>query len=184
MLPGPDGLEVCRQVRRHQSLPVLLLTALGAEDDRIEGFRAGADDYLVKPFSPRELVARVEAILRRVGGATDSRPIAEAANIGNDTHSILLDWAYKSAKFEGKPVQLTHSEFKIMAALARRPGVVFSRDQLLDILYPHGERVVHKAVDVHIHNIRRKLGENGANLLQTVRGFGYRLARSDGNDAT
>jgi DNA-binding response OmpR family regulator len=178
MLPGTDGLDVCRTIRQHQALPVLLLTALGAEDDRLEGFQAGADDYMVKPFSPRELVARVDAILRRTGRigpeSADRGGMAEAAGAG---YPIQLDWAGKSATYEGEPLNLTQSEFKIMAALMRRLGVVFSREELLDILYPHGESVVQKAVDVHIHNIRKKLGDDGARLLQTVRSFGYRLAR-------
>ncbi len=185
MLPGLDGLEVCRSIRQDQSLPVLLLTALGAEDDRIEGFQAGADDYMVKPFSPRELVARVDAILRRTGaaarGGAELGGMAERA-VGAD-HPIQLDWACKSATYRGEPLDLTQSEFKIMAALMRRPGVVFSREELLDILYPHGESVVQKAVDVHIHNIRKKLGGEGALLLQTVRSFGYRLARADDETA-
>ncbi len=180
MLPGTDGLDVCRKIRQHRSLPVLLLTALGAEDDRIEGFQAGADDYMVKPFSPRELVARVEAILRRTGsGREDAGRDGEAA-VSTD-HPIQLDWACKSATYQSAPLDLTHSEFKIMAALMRRPGVVFSREELLDILYPRGESVVQKAVDVHIHNIRKKLGGDGARLLQTVRSFGYRLAQPHNN---
>ncbi len=185
MLPGADGLEICRKIRQNRSLPVLLLTALGAEDDRIEGFQAGADDYMVKPFSPRELVARVGAILRRTGGAAQQDPASEGAGeeTASATHPIQLDWDCKSATYQGAALDLTHSEFKIMTALMRRPGVVFSRNELLDVLYPHGESVVQKAVDVHIHNIRKKLGENGARLLQTVRSFGYRLAKHH-DDAT
>jgi DNA-binding response OmpR family regulator len=184
MLPGTDGLDVCRKIRQHQQLPVLLLTALGAEDDRIEGFQAGADDYMVKPFSPRELVARVTAILRRTGGGREAPGIDVAAEPAfSASHPIQLDWACKSAAYAGAPLDLTHSEFRIMAALMRRPGVVFSREELLDILYPHGESVVQKAVDVHIHNIRRKLGEEGARYLQTVRSFGYRIARLRGDNA-
>jgi two-component system OmpR family response regulator len=179
MLPGTDGLDVCRKIRQHEQLPVLLLTALGAEDDRIEGFQAGADDYMVKPFSPRELVARVGAILRRTGGAARQGPEGDETGEGaiSGDHPIQLDWAFKSATYQGEPLDLTQSEFKIMAALMRRPGVVFSRGELLDILYPHGESVVQKAVDVHIHNIRKKLGKDGARYLQTVRSFGYRVAR-------
>ena len=179
MLPGTDGLDVCRKIRQHEQLPVLLLTALGGEDDRIEGFQAGADDYMVKPFSPRELVARVDAILRRTGGGREAADKGETTEgtIGAD-HPIQLDWACKSATYNGEPLDLTHSEYQIMAALMRRPGVVFSREELLDILYPHGESVVQKAVDVHIHNIRKKLGDDGARLLQTVRSFGYRLAQA------
>ena len=185
MLPGTDGLDICRKIRQHKQLPVLLLTALGAEDDRIEGFQAGADDYMVKPFSPRELVARVEAILRRTGGS--AREISGAGDSAEPAvspdHIVQLDWACKSATYRGEPLNLTQSEFKIMAALMRRPGVVFSREELLDILYPHGETVVQKAVDVHIHNIRKKLGDDAAGLLQTVRSFGYRIARPH-DDAT
>ncbi len=177
MLPGTDGLEICRKIRQHRSLPVLLLTALGAEDDRIEGFHAGADDYMVKPFSPRELVARVGAILRRTGGAAQQEPASAGEETATPAHPIQLDWDCKSATYQGVALDLTHSEFKIMTAMMRRPGVVFSRNELLDVLYPHGESVVQKAVDVHIHNIRKKLGENGAALLQTVRSFGYRLAK-------
>jgi DNA-binding response OmpR family regulator len=179
MLPGTDGLDICRRIRQHEALPVLLLTALGAEDDRLEGFQAGADDYMVKPFSPRELVARVDAILRRTGGAARQRPGGDEASEGTigASHPIQLDWACKSATYKDEPLNLTQSEFKIMAALMRRPGVVFSREELLDILYPRGESVVLKAVDVHIHNIRKKLGDEGAGLLQTVRSFGYRVAR-------
>ena len=182
MLPGTDGLNVCRKIRQTQMLPVLLLTALGAEDDRIEGFQAGADDYMVKPFSPRELVARVDAILRRTGRTAQQLADNEIAAGGAD-HPVRLDWAGKSATYKGEPLHLTQSEFKIMAALMRRPGVVFSREELLDILYPRGESVIAKAVDVHIHNIRKKLGDDGARLLLTVRSFGYRLARPDENDA-
>jgi DNA-binding response OmpR family regulator len=177
MLPGTDGLDICRKIRQTQMLPVLLLTALGAEDDRIEGFQAGADDYMVKPFSPRELVARVDAILRRTGGAMQQLADNEIA-AGDANHPVRLDWASKSATYKDEPLHLTQSEFKIMAALMRRPGVVFSREELLDILYPRGESVVLKAVDVHIHNIRKKLGDDGAGLLQTVRSFGYRVVRS------
>ncbi len=184
MLPGTDGLDVCRKIRQHEQLPVLLLTALGEEDNRIEGFQAGADDYMVKPFSPRELVARVGAILRRTGATVQQGPHKDETGEGaiSASHPIQLDWAFKSATYRGEPLHLTQSEFKIMAALMRRPGVVFSREELLDILYPHGESVVLKAVDVHIHNIRKKLGDDGAGLLQTVRSFGYRIARPHDDD--
>lgn len=185
MLPGASGLDVCREIRRRRTPPVLLLTALGAEDDRIEGFEAGADDYMVKPFSPRELVARVEAILRRTSGAKhrdlEPHPAPNDANIAD--HPIQLDWACKAATFKGQTLDFTQSEFKIMAALMRRPGVVFSREELLDILYPHGESIVPKAVDVHIHNIRKKLGDGCGQLVQTVRSFGYRIAKSVDDDS-
>jgi len=180
MLPEMNGLDICQRVREHQQMPVLLLTALGEEHDRIRGFEVGADDYLVKPFSPRELVARVKAILRRaVPVEADNTLPRLNPDPGRTTaaYPIEMDWACKSARFEGSELELTQYEFKILAALVRRPGVVFSRDELLDQLYPSGASVVPKAVDVHIHNLRNKLGPRGAKLLQTVRSFGYKAAR-------
>ncbi|MHA1553292.1 MAG: response regulator transcription factor [Alphaproteobacteria bacterium] len=175
MLPGTSGLEVCREIRKAHTVPVLMLTALGDEDDRVRGFEFGADDYVVKPFSPRELVARVRAILRRGGGAAagEARPGEHAKN-----YPIQIDWDGKACTFKGEAINLTQSEFIIVAALLRRPGVVFSRDELIDLLYPAGGTVVPKAVDVHMHNIRAKLGAEGAALIQTVRSFGYRAAKA------
>ena len=180
MLPEVNGLDICQRLREHHQMPVLMLTALGEEHDRIRGFEVGADDYLVKPFSPRELVARVKAILRRTAPAeneTKLPPLKAGLDRTHATYPIEMDWACKSARFDGKELELTQYEFKILAALIRRPGVVFSRDELLDLLYPSGASVVPKAVDVHIHNLRAKLGPKGAKLLQTVRSFGYKAAR-------
>jgi two-component system, OmpR family, response regulator BaeR len=180
MLPDVNGLDICAQIRQRRNMPVLLLTALGEEHDRIRGFEVGADDYIVKPFSPRELVARVKAILRRAAppGHTEPAPIppgsVPAAAV---SYPVEMDWACKSARLDGRELDLTQSEFKILSALIRRPGVVFSRDELLDLLYPNGASVVPKAVDVHIHNLRAKLGPEGAGLVQTVRSFGYRAAK-------
>jgi DNA-binding response OmpR family regulator len=182
MLPEVNGLDICQRVREHHQMPVLLLTALGEEHDRIRGFEVGADDYLVKPFSPRELVARVKAILRRtVPGEPDTRlPLSNSQPVrAVSTYPIEMDAACKSARFEGTVLELTQYEFKILSALVRRPGVVFSRDELLDLLYPSGASVVPKAVDVHIHNLRAKLGPKGSRLLQTVRSFGYKAARQE-----
>jgi DNA-binding response OmpR family regulator len=179
MLPDVNGLDICAKVREHHDMPILLLTALGEERDRVRGFEVGADDYLVKPFSPRELVARVKAILRRTAPTeTDGKiPASEGLASNSTPYPIEMDWECKSARFEGNELELTQYEFKILSALTRRPGVVFSRDQLLDLLYPNGASVVPKAVDVHIHNLRTKLGPEGAKLLQTVRSFGYKAAR-------
>lgn len=182
MLPGVDGLEICRRIRERHRMPVLLLTALGEEPDRIEGFRAGADDYVVKPFSPRELVARVQAILRRSDAGWAGPPPAVAdAPAADMLHPIQIDMAGKCASCDGEKLDLTASEFKILSALSARKGVVYSRDELLDLLYPAGEAVVHKVVDFHIHNIRGKLGPEAAALLETVRGFGYRVRKLDGS---
>lgn len=175
MLPGVSGLEVCRQIRKEHSVPVLMLTALGEEDDRVRGFEIGADDYVVKPFSPRELVARVKAILRR-RQATDEVPADTSS--GGQSYPIQVDLAGKTCTFAGKAVDLTQSEFVIISALVRRPGVVFSREELIDLLYPRGGSVVPKAVDVHMHNIRAKLGADGARLIETARSFGYRAAKA------
>jgi DNA-binding response OmpR family regulator len=174
MLPGIGGLEVCREIRREHSVPILMLTALGEEDDRVRGFEIGADDYVVKPFSPRELVARVKAILRRGQGGDE--PQTDTSD-GGGSYPIQVDWQGKICKHEGEALDLTQSEFVILAALVRRPGVVFSRDELIDLLYPHGGSVVPKAVDVHMHNIRAKLGSKGARLIETARSFGYRAAK-------
>lgn len=172
MMPDVNGLDICQTISENYTMPVLLLTALGEERDRIRGFDMGADDYLVKPFSPRELVARVKAILRRTVKPTNKGNTADPA-----TYPIQMDLECKSARFEGNELDLTQYEYKILAALVRRPGIVLSRDELLDLLYPTGGSVVQKAVDVHIHNLRTKLGSNGAKFLQTVRGFGYRVAK-------
>jgi DNA-binding response OmpR family regulator len=174
MLPGVGGLEVCREIRKTGDVPVLMLTALGEEDDRVRGFELGADDYVVKPFSPRELVARVKAILRRNSVPADG----SLRSSGNRGYPITVDWEGKICSHAGADLELTQSEFVILAALVRRPGVVFSRDELINLLYPGGGTVVPKAVDVHVHNIRTKLGEEGAPLIETVRSFGYRAARS------
>lgn len=169
MLPGFDGLEVCRQVRTFSDAYVLMLTARGEELDRIVGLEVGADDYLVKPFSPRELVARVKALLRRSRSRT-SEPSALPAG-------LVLDVDRRAVHVDGTPVVLTSTEFDLLAALARDPGVVVSRSRLLDRVW--GPEFVgdDHLVDVHIANLRRKLGDDpGApRFIETVRRVGYRL---------
>ena len=172
MMPEADGLSVCREIRKAQDVPILFLTALGQEQDRLQGFDAGADDYVVKPFSPRELVSRVKAILRRAG-----KPPAGAPG-GGAAERLWIDAAAKQAFLDQKPLDLTPSEYRIVAALTSRPGVVLSREQLLDLLDPQGEGGTLKSVDIHIHNLRKKLGEPDAQILETVRGFGYRVRKS------
>ena len=162
MLPGIDGVEVCRRVRMFSDAYVLMLTARADEIDRIVGLSVGADDYLAKPFSPRELVARVKAMLRR------PRVVARTR-----TSELLIDSARRRVTARGADVPLTTTEFDILAALARDPGVVLSRDQLLDRVW--GPEYVGDGhlVDVHVANLRTKIG---ADLVETVRGVGYRLA--------
>lgn len=171
MLPGVDGWEVCRELRRFSDVPILMLTAREEEVDRVLGLSLGADDYVVKPFSPRELVERVKAILRR------ARPMPEKKAIF--THgALVLDTEKYQVTLDGRPVELTAAEFKLLQALMGSPGRVFSRQELLDRLYMHGETVVDRAVDVHIGHLRQKIGDDPGSprYILTVRGFGYRFA--------
>jgi DNA-binding response OmpR family regulator len=165
MLPGLDGIEVCRQIRMFSDAYVLMLTARSEEIDRIVGLSVGADDYLVKPFSPRELVARVKALLRRPRAAM---PWASSA-------SVVVDPARRVATVRGNAIVLTATEFDILAALARDPGVVISRDQLLDRVWGPEFIGDDHLVDVHVANLRRKIGDG---FIETVRGVGYRLTES------
>ena len=169
MLPGLDGIEVCRQVRTFSDAYVLMLTARGEEIDRIMGLTVGADDYLVKPFSPREVVARVKALLRR--SRTPAQP-APAPPPG-----LEIDVARHTVKVDGAPVDLTALEFNLLAALARDPGVVVGRQALLERVWGTSFVADDHLVDVHVANLRRKLGDDPASprFVETVRGVGYRL---------
>ncbi len=171
MLPGLDGYEVCRALKRDPrtaQIPIIMLTAKGEEADMVVGLELGADDYLPKPFSPRVLSARVKAVLRRsVAPAADE---TATLRIGNMT----LDPRRYEARVEGQIVNLTATEFRILHYLARRPGWVFTRDQILTSVQ-HGEYpVTDRSVDVHIVSLRRKLG-TCAEMIETVRGVGYRF---------
>jgi DNA-binding response OmpR family regulator len=162
MLPGLDGFEVLRQIRTFSDAYVLMLTARSDEVDRIVGLSVGADDYLVKPFSPRELVARVKALLRR------PRTAALAPTV-----DLVVDPARRTATVRGSPVSLTATEFDILALLARDPGVVVGRSDLLVGVWGPGFVGDDHLVDVHVANLRRKIGDG---LIETVRGVGYKLA--------
>lgn len=172
MLPVMDGWEVCRQLRKESGVPIIMLTARIDEADRIAGLRLGADDYVVKPFSPAELVERVKAILRRSGAAGEDGPalIQGGLVLSPDKYTLSLD---------GAPVALTLSEFRILEALMRAPGRVFTREQLLDVLYHDGGEVIDRAVDVHIVNLRRKIESGPVRFIETVRGVGYRFSAGD-----
>jgi DNA-binding response OmpR family regulator len=176
MLPGMDGWEICRELRKVSDVPILMLTAREEEIDRVLGLSLGADDYVVKPFSPRELVERVKAILRRVRPAPQPEP-AILSHAG-----LILDPVRHRVTMEGQSVELTAVEFKLLHALMRAPGRVLSREELLDRLYEHGETVVDRVVDVHIGKLRQKLGDdpNAPRYIRTVRGFGYQFADDDG----
>jgi two-component system, OmpR family, response regulator len=163
-LPGMDGFEVCRQIRSRSSVPILIVTARDEEPDRVAGLELGADDYITKPFSPRELVARVKAILRRAEPA----PTEPILTLGD----IVVDMQGREVSVGGEAVELTAKEFDLLACLLENPGIVLSRDTLLDrawgTTYPGGTRTV----DVHVGQLRRKLGRPA--LIRTVRGAGYK----------
>jgi len=191
MLPGLDGVEVCRRLRTFSDAYVLMLTARGEEIDRIMGLTVGADDYLVKPFSPREVVARIKALLRRprvplagTAGAGAEPPAASAlagsAPAGSAPAGLEIDPGRRLVRVDGAPVELTALEFNLLALLAREPGIVVPRQALLGSLW--GEEFIgdDHLVDVHIANLRRKLGDEPAapRFVETVRGVGYRLRES------
>jgi two-component system alkaline phosphatase synthesis response regulator PhoP len=169
LLPKLDGLAVCRQLRsdpRTKGIPVLMLTARGEEMDKIAGFEAGADDYLVKPFSPRELVARVKALLRRIETPPENVIRKEG---------LLIDFERHEVRIKGRLLDLTPKEFGLLAFLAQHPGRVYSRDQLLDRVWGYEYLGASRTVDVHIRHLREKLGSK-AHWVQTVKGVGYRFA--------
>ncbi len=166
MLPGLDGLEVCKRVQAARAVPVLMLTARDAEEDMLVGLGIGADDYLTKPFSARELVARIKVLLRRV----DRRPAAPAGLVA--VGRVELDPAARRAKIDGAEVHLTPTEFDLLALLAARPGVVHSREQLLAEVRGWRDGSGTRTVDSHIRGLRSKVGDG---VIRTVHGIGYAL---------
>jgi two-component system, OmpR family, alkaline phosphatase synthesis response regulator PhoP len=170
MLPGMDGLDVCRALRRESDVPIIMLTARSEEADRLIGLELGADDYVTKPFSPRELVARVRALLRRAQGTVYTPGIIRAGDLEIDVEGHRVSQA-------GEPLHLTRFEFALLEILAQHPGQAFSRAQLLDKL--HGVAAVgyDRSVDAHIKNLRRKIETDPAKpqYIQTVYGIGYRF---------
>jgi len=172
-LPGVDGLDVTRAIRRDSSLPVIMLTARDDELDKLLGLELGADDYVTKPFSPRELVARVRAVLRRVDAGPD-RAAAEVIRAGD----LTLDLPRMRTEIAGRAIDLTPTEFALLAALARQPGRIFTRSQLLDAVHGVAFESYERAIDTHIKNIRRKLEPDPRRPVHvlTVYGVGYRFA--------
>jgi two-component system alkaline phosphatase synthesis response regulator PhoP len=170
-LPGMDGLDVARAIRRDSQLPIIMLTARDDELDRVLGLEIGADDYVTKPFSPRELVARVRAILRRVDRAAEPGDRIEAAG-------VAIDVARMRVEVEGRVVELTATEFQLLTALAGQPGRVFTRAQLLDAVHGVAFESYERAIDAHIKNLRRKLEPDPSRprYILTVYGVGYRFA--------
>lgn len=172
MLPGMDGWDICREMRRFTEVPVIMLTARGDEIDRISGLTLGADDYVVKPFSPRELMARVRAILRRSGP-----PRASATSLLT-CEDLVLDPIKRRITLGSRSLSLTPHEYTLLHRLMSAPGRVFSRDELITSLYPRGEtHVVDRVVDVHIGKLRQKIETDPAapRFVLTVRGMGYRF---------
>ena len=170
MLPGMDGLEVCREIQRDDWIPVLMLTARTDEADKVAGFAVGADDYLTKPFSLRELAARVRAIVRRMDRITNAAAAEPLTRL-----ELTVDPARRRVTKDGEEVPLTPLEFEILLTLARSPGVVFARDQLMDRVWGYRDYAGGRVVDSHVARIRRKLGDEAAEprYIRTVHGVGY-----------
>jgi DNA-binding response OmpR family regulator len=170
-LPGRDGLDVAREIRRWSNTPIVMLTARGDETDRIVGLELGADDYVVKPFSPKELVARVRAVLRRMRTAERGEEVLRAGDVEVDTGKMRVSVA-------GTQVELTPTEFQLLATLVREPGRVFTRSQLLDAVHGVAIESYERAIDAHVKNIRRKIepAPREPRYLLTVHGVGYRFA--------
>jgi len=167
MLPDMDGFEVCRQIRSKSSLPILMLTARKEDIDKIVGLEMGADDYLTKPFNPRELIARIRAILRRyqIGGKT-----AEIIEVGR----LRIDISGHVVSLDGQPLTLRTKEFALLTTLVLNPGVVFSREKLLEMVWGFDYYGETRTVDVHVNHLREKLSDSGVNI-ETLRGVGYKL---------
>lgn len=169
MLPDMDGEDICRTIRQDSDVPIIMLTAKSEEEDRIEGLGIGADDYVVKPFSPRELVARVKALLRRVKGPRDS--------ISFNNTDLVIDSTRFEVRKKGSPVVLTPTEFKLLQCLADRPGQVFTRLQLVNVILGYDFEGYDRTIDAHIKNIRHKIEDNqrSPSYLKTVYGVGYKF---------
>lgn len=170
-LPGMDGLDVCRQLRKTSNVPILMLTARDQESDKLVGLELGADDYITKPFSPKELVARARAVLRRAAMAQEPRQVLRAGD-------VEMDLARMKITVGGRSIELTATEFDLLATLVRQPGRVFTRAQLLDAIHGVAIESYERAIDAHIKNLRRKIEPNPhqPRYLQTVYGVGYRFA--------
>jgi DNA-binding response OmpR family regulator len=171
MMPGMDGLEVCRRIRAKSRVPILMLTAKGDETDRVVGLELGADDYIAKPFGPRELVARLRAVLRRVNPSPDSELVL--------VNEISIDVLGHKVEVDGREIELTGIEFDILLALARRAGRVVARDALLTEAGRGDVTVSDRTVDVHISHLRQKLGDDprSPKKIKTIRGVGYVLVK-------
>lgn len=169
MLPGKDGLSVCRELRAHTNVPIVMVTARVDEIDRLLGLELGADDYICKPFSPREVVARVNALLRRIE--------MQRAHPAAPYRGLAIDEQRFSASIEGRALALTPVEFRLLSMLASQPGRVFSRDQLMNNIYRDGRVVSDRTVDSHVKNLRAKIGSaiGSDDMIRSIYGVGYKL---------
>ena len=173
MLPDMDGFDVCREVRKTSDLPILMLTARKDDIDKILGLELGADDYITKPFNPRELVARVKAVLRRYGNGKKPGRIIEAGN-------IRIDLAQREATIAGHPVRMRAKEFELLSALAQNLGIVLSRERLLELIWETDYYGETRTVDIHITHVRDRI-EGAIMEIETVRGVGYKLVKKTEN---
>ena len=173
MLPGCNGLEICRTLKNESDVPIIMLTARTTEDDKLRGLNLGADDYVTKPFSPRELAARVRAVIRRLPEETLQRGPVEIKR-----GTITLNFLNREASVSGKTLQLTPSEFKLLGVLAREPGRVFSRQQLIEMVFGYDFEGFDRTIDVHILNLRRKVepDPDHPRYIKTIYGAGYKFA--------
>jgi two-component system response regulator BaeR len=171
MLPGKDGMEICKEVRHFSELPIIMVTARIEEIDRLLGLEIGADDYICKPFSPREVIARVKAVLRRTAG---HEVIANA--------ELVLDESRYLATLHGHKLDLTAVEYQLLSALAKSPGRIYSRDQLMEKIYPDQRIVEDRTIDSHIKKLRKKMASisEAGNLIHSVYGVGYKFEQLDG----
>ena len=176
MLPEVDGMIVCRLLKndpRTKNIPIVMVTAKTAEKDRVAGLELGADDYIIKPFSPREVVLRVSAVLRRIHIGKQAESTKQI-----ETHGVTIDLDKHQVLTESGPIELTATEFKLITLFARSPGRVFTRDILMDVIWGQDYYGIDRTVDTHVSRLRRKLGEFGKHI-ETVHGVGYRFKESD-----
>lgn len=176
LMPEMDGTEVCKAIRRDSRVPIVFLTSMDEEADRIIGLELGGDDYVSKPFSPRELVARVKAVLRRTEGQADRvQPAPPDAKPALAHGRLALDPNTFEVTFGGKPVTLTATEFHLVAGLLAYPGKVYNRDELMQKAYDENIVVTDRTIDTHVRRIRKKFAEVGADPVETVHGLGYKI---------
>jgi DNA-binding response OmpR family regulator len=176
MLPGPDGFEMCRRIRATRDVPIVMLTARGQDADRVVGLELGADDYVPKPFNPRELLARMRAVLRRARGPAATPAARDTVELGD----LVIHLTAHKATLGGRELPLTSFEFRVLTALARRAGETVTREELAGAVLAkdaHYDPSVDRSLDVHVSHLRHKLGDDGRERIRTVRGVGYVLVK-------